>query len=58
MNKVVIDISCGECFGGSADVALFKEIYIHFLGKQSPYSDVKFTIVNQERFFYIFLYDK
>jgi hypothetical protein len=29
VDEVIIDITCGECFSWSTDVALFEEVYIH-----------------------------
>ena len=55
MNEVVVNIIGGEGLGGGSDVTLLEEIYMEFISEKSPYSYIEFSVLNQKRFFYIFL---
>jgi len=58
VDEVIIDVTCRESFSWCTDIALFEEVYIHLLSQKTPHTNVKFAVMNQERFLDVFLYYK
>ena len=58
MNEVVVNIIGRESLGRCPDVPLLEKIDMEFISQKSPYSYIEFSVLNQKRFFYVFLDDK
>lgn len=60
MNTEIWDFffACGVGERGGSNVALSKEIDFELVGKEDPYSDVKFTTIKKKRILHVFLYDE
>ena len=55
MNKIIFNMLGWEWLCRSSYIPFFKEVNIHWLGKQGPNSNVEFTCIKKKRLLDVFL---